>query len=620
VRPLNPDMHLSLPPRKTPRWLILSIAVAAGLSLLSIGYRHQVEARNRAVSLSAEMEVIESLAAAQGISLDEALERLARSGLSAVVLSEETLGQMISEGRLRTRAGALQVESEESAPRAERGLRMRFPGLQEPLRQGDLIHVPEVGSTLLRATSVGLNPRHAEAARAAGLEVVARAANPYGASEELVRGTIAWARESGAKVFLPMGDQVLGRRDALGTLVASLREEGMLYASPEFARIGGDGNVVASAPDLVVRLHAAQAAELDRIPLSAAVERYAKAARERNQRILLLRPVTFASEAPVESFAQFTGAVRDQVSRQGGVIADAHPFDEPEVPRLLFLLIGLSIAPVAWFAAASSLPRRDQRLAVAGFALVVALSAWMPFARPWVALVAAVAFPVAAFMVLDRRRNPTWLTDFLLVSAVSLVGGLVVAGLLNALPYFVRAAHFSGVKLAVFLPVVLVGGYFYWRLNDLRGALRSPITWGQAGIAFLILVGLGLMLTRTGNDNPAAVSGLELRFRSLLDAVLFVRPRTKEFLIGHPFLILGIGMLAHLRRTSGNVPPSFAGWTALALMVGAIGQTSIVNTMCHLHTPVQLSLARVGTGMVVGGILGGVLWSVVRRLIRREEA
>ncbi len=124
------------------------------------------------------------------------------------------------------------------------------------------------------------------------------------------------------------------------------------------------------------------------------------------------------------------------------------------------------------------------------------------------------------------------------------------------------------------------------------------------------------MSTRTGNDNPAGVSDLELKFRNVLDAVLFVRPRTKSFLIGHPLLFVGIGLLLLQRKKN---LPKLGPWAALALTGGAVGQTDIVNTMCHIHTPVLLSLIRNAVALVPGCIIGFAAWIFIRRYAEKGE-
>jgi hypothetical protein len=185
----------------------------------------------------------------------------------------------------------------------------------------------------------------------------------------------------------------------------------------------------------------------------------------------------------------------------------------------------------------------------------------------------------------------------------------------------VKAEQFVGVKIAHFGPVALVGGYLVARLMGSRSALRSPVTWLQGAVCLVILAAVALMAVRTGNENPSAVSDLELRLRSFLEAFFLVRPRTKEFLIGHPALFAGIALLAANASWGVGVRPTWVtGMATLLLTLGAIGQTSIVNTLCHLHTPLAVGLARVGVGLVVGGIIGALVWAFARRYARTAES
>src|SRR5262249_39008283 len=97
------------------------------------------------------------------------------------------------------------------------------------------------------------------------------------------------------------------------------------------------------------------------------------------------------------------------------------------------------------------------------------------------------------------------------------------------------------------------------------------------------------------------------------DQVL-VRPRTKEFLVGHPALIVALALWALARGRAWIVP---------LLCVGAIGQESLVNSFCHLHTPIALTLARTWNSLWLGSLIGlAVLPLVVsprRRAKRGEE-
>jgi len=621
-----------LNPPTIPRWLIASILLTALLSLVSISRRYRVEERNRAVSIAVEYETIEAYGAAQGLTVDQALTQLKEQGLTSVVLSEEYVVDMENSGRVQLDDHRLTAFDPKDLMRLKRALGIRFPLLQHvaPMDlDSNVVDAPGISAVTLRATPVGLNPDECAAIRKAGLAIIARMANPPGVSSSYVRQTLDWAHELGATVFLPEGDQVLGRREALEGMTDELVRLGMVYASPEFSKMGGDDNVLHMIPEHVVRLHSAQAAELDKLPLDEAIDRYSRAARERGMRILLIRPVSFAAPQPLASLDDFIKRIDLDCKRQGLDMGEARPFEDPNTPTWLILLIGLSVAPTAFFAGAAFV--KDRRWQMAGLVLAVVIGglAATNHVRPYTALLAALAFPTAAFIVLDGLKRRNLILDYVTVSLISLVGGLAVAGMLNSLPYYIRAEQFEGVKVAVFLPIALVALYFLMRESDLKAAFKNPVTWGALFIALVILGSLAFMSSRTGNDNPAGVSDLELKMRFILDQILFVRPRTKEFMVGHPLLILGIGMLIARRKRNAisEPPPSLTthpfgsapseGWgavaTALLLAGGAIGQTDIVNTMCHIHTPVMLSLMRIGVGLVAGCIIGLAVWAILKR-------
>jgi hypothetical protein len=67
-----------------------------------------------------------------------------------------------------------------------------------------------------------------------------------------------------------------------------------------------------------------------------------------------------------------------------------------------------------------------------------------------------------------------------------------------------------------------------------------------------------------------------------------------------------------------------SGWAALLLMLGGVGLTDVVNTLCHLHTPVKVSLTRDLLGIVIGVGVGAIVWFPIRhkvtQFMSRSEA
>src|SRR5690606_30788711 len=118
------------------------------------------------------------------------------------------------------------------------------------------------------------------------------------------------------------------------------------------------------------------------------------------------------------------------------------------------------------------------------------------------------------------------------------------AGLLDDIRYSLVLQQFRGVSVLHLAPVVFVAIYVFLYKpggsvrDHARKLLAMPVTalWLVAG-AVLGAAAL-YYLTRTGNSGLA--SELELRLRRTLENALGVRPRFKEFLLGHPLLLLGI--------------------------------------------------------------------------------
>jgi hypothetical protein len=108
----------------------------------------------------------------------------------------------------------------------------------------------------------------------------------------------------------------------------------------------------------------------------------------------------------------------------------------------------------------------------------------------------------------------------------------------------------------------------------------------------LVFVGLiGYFLIRTGNAGAAWKVGWEQGLRDRMEDLFMARPRFKEFAIGYPLLILGF----HSQKER---------FRRLLVGLGMIGPISMVNTFCHLHSPLSLSFIRTFNGVLLGAVVG----------------
>lgn len=233
---------------------------------------------------------------------------------------------------------------------------------------------------------------------------------------------------------------------------------------------------------------------------------------------------------------------------------------------------------------------------------------------PWGAMLGGFAQPGTRWVfqgLSASRRFSMTLAMFAVATLISLLAVPIVIGLLNDITYSLVLEQFRGVNVLAAAPIVLAavylflfaGGSVWTSLRRILG-LQITILW-VAVVAVLGVVGM-YYLSRTGNSGVAP--GFELAFRSFLETTFGVRPRTKEFLFAHPLLLLGIFLSLRYR----------AAW--VLLVVGTMGQLSMVGTFTHLHTPLWVSLTRVLLGLGLGVLIGLILiaaWQVAETLVRK---
>ena len=167
--------------------------------------------------------------------------------------------------------------------------------------------------------------------------------------------------------------------------------------------------------------------------------------------------------------------------------------------------------------------------------------------------------------------------------------------------YLQNITPFKGVKLGLLMPVILVGLYFYCgdrRANSifyvLRRVFRFPLTLATFFVLLIAAAVILMYIFRSGNY--LQLVEFEANIRIILEKIFVIRPRFKEFLIGYPALIFGFWFAD--RKLKDMV------WFLNAL--GVIALASVINSFCHFHTPVLVSLYRSFFGLFLG-----VLFSIV---------
>jgi hypothetical protein len=125
--------------------------------------------------------------------------------------------------------------------------------------------------------------------------------------------------------------------------------------------------------------------------------------------------------------------------------------------------------------------------------------------------------------------------------------------------------------------------------------LAQHLTLKYLAIMFLLMIFFVIYILRTGNYG-FLVGNFEIYFRELLEEKLIVRPRTKELLFGYPLLVLTIYVW------SKQLFPEVV--RKSMVVFSTITSISMINTFCHIHTPVLVSFYRSALGVSLGTIVG----------------
>ncbi|MBN1383482.1 MAG: hypothetical protein JW983_01200 [Elusimicrobia bacterium] len=189
---------------------------------------------------------------------------------------------------------------------------------------------------------------------------------------------------------------------------------------------------------------------------------------------------------------------------------------------------------------------------------------------------------------------------FLTITIFSLVSGIVITGLLSTKDFMLGVDLFRGIKIALILPIMLSFILLYG--NNIKKIINKPILYGELLVLGIILASIGFYIMRSGNFG--IMSSAEETFRICLEKIFLIRPRLKEFLIGHPFMLTAIYL-----KYKGNSNY----WKPFFLM-GLFGQISIINTFCHIHSPFFISLLRTFNGICLGTVLGIIFINIISRI------
>ncbi len=199
----------------------------------------------------------------------------------------------------------------------------------------------------------------------------------------------------------------------------------------------------------------------------------------------------------------------------------------------------------------------------------------------------------------DKRSYPILLLQALATMLLVLFAGSMAMGtMLSGIDYYINNSIFRGIKLSLIIPVFYTAAVYYFMFmknsetdvaSDIKKAFNAQIKVYWIIIAGAIM-GVGIYyIIRSGNVN--SISRIEQAMRTATTELFAARPRTKEFLIGYPALVLLVYYVKY-------VDVHLVKW--LLAIATSILAASVTNSFCHVFTNYTTIVQRTLNGLLLG--------------------
>lgn len=408
------------------------------------------------------------------------------------------------------------------------------------------------------------------------------------------------------------GGEVWGFPDNLEETAGLLAEKDIYlgFVEPFLAQQKGMRDLGLLEEDRVIRLHSIQQGEMDSQSPERIISRYIRSVRERNIRLLYFRPVLAANRGDLLAHNEtLLNNLKERLEGLGYSFGEGGYFQPLEIKGWMVLIVwaGLVSAGLLVLEFFYQLSRKNQLLLFvlgwlggAGIYLIGFRTLFLQGAL----LGGAILLPLLPLMlVLEKRKGPFWL-DWLLISLGTLLGTFFIGALGANRSFILGLEVFRGVKVALLLPLMVLAYYLYRERFAGKWKEMLPSLPVILSLGFLA-VALFFYINRSGNFPLIPVPQWEIALREFLERVLVIRPRFKEFMWGHPFLLAGLYLFRQ------NKWPWIA---SFSILLGCMGLITMINSFTHFHTPLWVSLWRSILSIVLGAGLGLLMVLIIRWL------
>ena len=424
------------------------------------------------------------------------------------------------------------------------------------------------------------------------------------------------------------GQEILGFPDNIDKTTELMQENNITFGFIEaiIAVQNGEDKLASNLDYDLVRVHSITQDEMNIYSQPKIVNRYMRAIRERNIRFLYLRPIIKENKdfsAVKKLNKEYIQTLNKEAVSAGYKINRAVPFQKFSNNSifLIFSALGILVGGVLLLIEIFKIKEDLLRyilivLGIMGIFLTYFILDITIF-RAGLALGSSIVFPSLAIITqLLKRNSKKSIVNYLKAALITIAGAGFVVTALADISYLTKINQFRGVKLAFLMPLLIITFYYFMeyivRKKDTTIKQRFyeilEINLKVKHLLILAVVALAgiYYILRTGNFPILDIPAIEEKFRILLEELLYVRPRFKEFLIGHPAFIVA---LYYFKNIKNNYSVFFLS------LLAVIGQLNIINSFAHIHTPLLISLLRTVHGLWIGLLLGLAAVLIIRYLV-----
>lgn len=628
---------------KDKKLIIFILVISVALSLISTFKRFSLEKMHNGIEIIIDSDDFQNLAFQEGISFYELLRELKSVGVTTLsipmltwqdleaknyvgIFSYRELGRLILSGNIDLLISSLYRQGNPSETYVivkpgfdiSKGIDL----LKDLIGYGrvslfqynsnQVFIVKTTPSNLRLLPSGYIDSALIETAKSLGYRIVFRPLNtPYinqRVIPKMLESILPYKDITTGLLF--QGTEALGYPKYLEDVAKLIKENGFNIAVVEFSNQKGMEVLTKDLKGSIVRLHSITSGEMYKLKPREILDRVIRAVKERNIRLLYLRPIPniYEKETLIEENIALISSIKERLSKEDFVVEKASILPNWQGFRLAILSMGLGIGIAILLIGQDILPLSLVWTLVLLSFLSGGLTILFPFSlfKKLLALGVACIFPIVPIwlIVLSDRKEPK-LNKVIKVTLLSLTGGLIIGGGLSSTDFMLQINQFMGVKIAHIIPFILLLLLIYISQREVIVSILTYPLNVLSLLLILVFVGGGIFyILRTGNISSEAVWDFEIKMRTILERLMFVRPRTQEFLIGYPSIFLALEFL----KTKRDVGILFS-------IISLITPISIMNSFCHIHTPIYITLLRTLNGFILGSVVGYLLVIILHKIL-----